>query len=684
MRFPRLFALSGLLACLAAPAMALDEVERLETGEADQEGVSLYGQSSPDDTPLTEWRRHPLNLNTADKKTLRRLPGMDEPLLREILMRRPFSNWEEVESLPAVSSAATNAFHPYVRVGAPGIRPAFAGDVSFRARAVRPPGASVQNADPAFQHNTHLYQRTRVRYERKVQAGWLVKRGVPGPALSLGELTRYGVVKYAAQLREYGPATNLTVGNYALNAGQGLVFYDGLGEFVRPVKVKTTGASLDYTSGANSYLRGAALETRWGPLDAWVFASSKKLDVEIATDTGRVTQDLNDLREDASEPQDAVDALAQNTLTETLAGGRLAWRFPSKSMVGVTAYQGRYDRVVDPDRTTFAYGHVFRGDRATLVSSDFDFFLQRLNIFGEAARSYSSGPGLPSRQAEAWTVTPLIVARPFNFWLSLFAYDPFFFTRHGKGISFEVVGAPEELTTNQKGAQAGIDYRGRRLKGRVNYTLATFPEPLNTGSGNSTGALQASQGRKVYGEGTWSATSQLDVSASGQSTAQDTFQSLTVGAPKQQAERQADKFRGQLTWRPDRRLRFITRYEEKSQRLRGGPGARGHLLMGDVTFKPWAGTMFNARMYVFESPNADLTTGVEEIWNNVVYARLAGGMQDLRGAPGTRFYLIVKQSLGRSLDFWFKFDQTNRQIRYGPPTASRHGLHAQLDYRWGM
>jgi hypothetical protein len=91
------------------------------------------------------------------------------------------------------------------------------------------------------------------------------------------------------------------------------------------------------------------------------------------------------------------------------------------------------------------------------------------------------------------------------------------------------------------------------------------------------------------------------------------------------------------------------------------------------------------RYYIFNSPEAYLTTGVEEIWSGVPYYQFAGGMNSLRGTPGTRFVLTVKERVGKSLTFWMKYDLNRRpgNSSLGKVNASRHGFHLQGDYAWG-
>ncbi|HNC75545.1 MAG TPA: hypothetical protein PK362_11760 [Elusimicrobiota bacterium] len=158
---------------------------------------------------------------------------------------------------------------------APG--PEFSGDVRVRAREVLPPGSTYEAAPPELQHNVYFYQRTRAAWG-PVGAGWLAKRASVGPALSLDNLREYGTLKGSVDLKETGPLRRAVAGNYTLAFGQGLLFYDGFGEYVRPVQVKDNGPRPDYTSGTNDYLRGAAGRASFGPVGLDLFVSEKPLE----------------------------------------------------------------------------------------------------------------------------------------------------------------------------------------------------------------------------------------------------------------------------------------------------------------------------------------------------------------------------------------------------------------------
>ncbi len=563
----------------------------------------------------------------------------------------------------------------------------FSGDMRVRLRNVNPRGSSILSAPPEAGENTYLYHRTRLRGGSHVQAGWLLRRPGAGPPVTVASLGDRHMTKSSLELSRLGPLEKCIAGNYTLSYGQGLLFYDGLGELIRPVKVKTVGSEPDFTSSFNSYLRGAALELRFGRMGISFFASDRPLDLRVDPVTGRVAQDLDSLRAFTG---DGYVPEGKNILAvhERLAGARAELLFGQKQKMGMTAYGSRYDRAIDPNGDAFASAQSFRGNRNDMAGVDWDLFTGLLNLFGEAGLSRPSGEGANETASRAVTATPLLDLNPWKIWLSFYDYDPDFFTRHGQGVAF----LPDS-TRNQRGGSAGLQYQGPRFEGEANYGAVSFPESLGGGDGSL--PVASSAGREIFLRGTWALTRELALTLRTFITEEDRLGTPVPDGVMLTTRQRTVRNRGELSWRSEAaglRFRYETREEEN---VDDGSRAVGQLLMGDAFYKPTEGLTLKARFYAFDSPDANLTTGVEEIWDGVIYNRLAGAMNDLRGAPGTRFYLIVEQKIGKSWNLWLKYDVNRRESRFFSAGSSRadreqsafgavrQGFHLQLDCKWG-
>ncbi|HOW28169.1 MAG TPA: helix-hairpin-helix domain-containing protein [Elusimicrobiota bacterium] len=667
-----------------------------------EEGFSMDTPVKGDEDALQELAVNPLDINLATVDDWLELPMIDKTLARKLVSerraRKKFKNVQELLTVPGMTPAILAKIKPYIARSAVGKTPAFSGDLRLRMRNVNPRGSTFLGSSPEFQNNTYLYNRVRMKFGQQSQAGWLTKRASVGASATPEHVQRVWAFKYSIQETDVAGLDKVIVGNYTLCHGQGLIFYDGLGEYVRPAKVKGRGAKQDFTSGSNDYLKGAVVDSRLGPFDTQFFISQKELDMPVNKADGTISMDLYTLRDIMGDVQDADGLVNNDTVSERLYGGRISYRLAKNTTVGFTGYESHYSRVIDPTGTTYADSHVFRGNKNIIQGFDFDTSYRSLNLFGEMAESHSSGPNVKDQSGKAWTMTPMFRLTPFMLWISLFDYDAEFFTRHGKGVSYAIVGSPEQLTDNQKGSVVGFEYTGSKYKNRTNYYMATFPRAL--GSEGSSKPLQESQGRQIYFENFYSVTKPFELYFRYQRSEQDAnlpvySNGINTGIRRQALE-DVQKYRYQVTWRPSQTVRYRARYETRFEDYPGtNERQTGHLLMGDVLVKPTRTLSINGRMYFFHSNGATVTSGVEEIWNKVVYYRLAGAMNTLTGTPGNRFYLIVKQAVDKDIDVWFKFD-VNRKPRDlstiqssvsnqqdKAMSAAKYGFHAQLDYRWG-
>ncbi|MBK8575669.1 MAG: hypothetical protein IPN90_08330 [Elusimicrobia bacterium] len=563
-----------------------------------------------------------------------------------------------------------------------GAGPAFSGDVRVRAREVLPKGSTYQAAPPELQHNVYFYQRTRMALG-SVGGGYLIKRPSVGPTLSLDNLREFGTLKASVELKETGPVDRMVAGNYTMVFGQGLLFYDGFGEFVRPIEVKDKGPRPDYTSGANDYLRGAAGRLAVGPVGLDFFTSEKPLDFPLNSD-GTVNANLDDLHEGTGDVQTVNGIINNNSVTERLAGGRAAWENGPFQM-GVSGYQLHFTRPFNPVDTQYADARAFRGDTLGLLGVDFRLKKQEWQWMGEVARSRASGPGTLRPGGPAWTATALWGAGRSHFWLGLFDYDTDFISPHGKGLSFGVSGGPESLPRNQRGGVLGGEWVKGVWSGRANATLAQFPEAL--GNGTNTAPLAPSQGRYLLADQRWAVEKDVEFRLMFQERVEDKYLPDPASGVRRQVSQGTQKWRGAVSWEPTRKVRWTLRHDLRLERTPAlDKKASGRMWVADAQFTPRPGTRIKVRTYFFNSPEAYLTTGPEEIWDGVVYDRLAGNLGNLRGSPGTRMYLIAGQEWG-PLRFWGKYEVTNRPApsegRAEVSAPARRAWHIQVDGRWG-
>lgn len=549
------------------------------------------------------------------------------------------------------------------------------GDVRLRLREVRPPGATYDSAPGPLRHD--LYFLSRVRWRRgPVAAGAMAKRAAVGPALSYDNLNRYGTFKAAVEWNQGSLAA--VAGNYALCFGQGLLFYDGFGEVVRPIAVRERAPASDFSSAPRDGFRGAAL--RWHP-EGWaidVFGSEKTHALSLGAD-GRVNENIDDFHETGGDIQTESAYENPRSVTERLAGARLGQGRAGDFRWGATAARLTYNRPFNPENDQFADARAFRGDRLALWGADVEIPWGDGRLLGEAAASRPGGDGGRGKNGFG-TVWVLLQKGPrVQRWLSWFDYDADFVTPHGKGLALAVAGGPESRPRNQTGVTGGGEIHAARWKARANAVVARFPE--SRGNGTDSGPLTASSGRYAFLDQEWKVLPDTE-GRLWLSDAREEKREEDAGGFSRTVPVGVRRARGELRWKASPFWTWGLRGDLREER-REGTVFRGRMTVWEAIHRPSDRAFFRARVYFFNAREVDLSTGLEEIWPGVVYPRLAGNTGDLRGAPGTRWVLWWARRETKTGGWWVKTDWTDRPAGADGAGDRRWAWHFQWDERWG-
>lgn len=549
-------------------------------------------------------------------------------------------------------------------------------ETRWRLREVRPVGSTYLSAPPELRHN--LYFLSRVQMGRgPVHAGLLAKRAAVGPALSWQNLADRGVLKGSLSWGEKNERFRAVVGHFAESFGQGLLLYDGFGEFVRPFEVRDRGPRPDTSTGVNDNLRGAAARWTGGRWTLEALGSDKPLDFPLNPD-GTVNANLDDLHETSGDVQTATALGNDDNVRERVMGARIRWGTPSTG-VAVNGLAVSYSREFNPAAGNYADARAFRGKGVDVWSVDGRWENGTAAGFGEFARSRTSA----GMAGAAWLAGVRAGSVSRRGWTVVFDYDPTYFSPHGKAVAFAVSGAPQNRPRNQRGAAMGGEGRVGAWEGRFQVTTVHFPAAV--GNGSDGGPLFPSRGRFALVDQTWDAGGGKTVRLSFQDRREEKRED--VGGFSRTVTENTQRARLALAWKVSARWSWGLRYDERRERIPALPERRrGSLWAVDAGFAPDRRTVVKGRVYLFDSPEAYLTTGPEEIWDGVVYDRLAGNLGQLRGTPGTRLYLIARRDWG-GLRLWAKWEVTRRaadaEDRVDDGDLARHAWHLQVETRWG-
>jgi len=177
------------------------------------------------------------------------------------------------------------------------------------------------------------------------------------------------------------------VGDYILNFGQGLGLWTSLAyskgsEAVDVIKKKNFNVDSYRSTNEVQFFRGAATNVEYKNYNFFFFYSNNYFDASIDTTLNEVSSIYFDGYHRTISEQNR-----KNSGMEQLLGGRVFADYGFLRL-GATYWTSKFSKPVTPDDSSKQL-YNFAGDKANMVSVDYDVVYKNFNLFGEFARSQS-------------------------------------------------------------------------------------------------------------------------------------------------------------------------------------------------------------------------------------------------------------------------------------------------------
>lgn len=359
---------------------------------------------------MTDLLEHPLNINTASKEQLLRIPFLNEILADNILEYRKksgnFISLSELTSVTGISRDLAERISGFIFAGVESVQnrqPSISsGNLQHQLlmkswRGFPRPAGYLPRGDkpPAYAGSPmKLYARFLLRSNRDFQAGFTGDSD-PGELFFKG-INKYGFDFYSAHvsIRVNDLIPRVIIGDFGVRSGQGLVLWQGfsMGKSSEVLQVSRPPAQLSpYTSSdENFFFRGAAATLRHKNLQAILFFSSKNADGNLMEDEeGNISfssLQTSGYHRTVSEMED------KNSVRHGIAGlvGGISLR---KVYFGCNflAERFRYPLI----RAGQPYQKfLFRGSENFNASFDYRYISGKYQFFGELAMSASGGTAM--------------------------------------------------------------------------------------------------------------------------------------------------------------------------------------------------------------------------------------------------------------------------------------------------
>jgi hypothetical protein len=368
---------------------------------------------------LSNYYDNPINLNSASKEELEQLLLLSDIQINELLVYR-----EKMGSLKTIyellefqfwSNQTVENILPFVKISKLDEEKKKAtlsemlkdmkSEAMFRwIRGIEEKAAYADVTDEEREQSNsyywgspdRLYSRFRFRYKTSLSMGITMEKD-PGEQI-FGQTQPKGFDFYSAHVFYSGKkfVRKIAVGDYHFEMGQGLAFWSGyaFGKTADALLIRKNGRGLSPYASVDEtrFLRGAAAELGVKNWSLTVFASQKYVNGNIAEITDSLEGDearlassinLSGLHRTTSE------LTRKNSLQETILGSYLKYQTRSLQF-GFGAVQQMYDVPLERDLRPYNQ-FEFRGNQLLNVSADYSYVLKNLNVFGEIARSSTSG-----------------------------------------------------------------------------------------------------------------------------------------------------------------------------------------------------------------------------------------------------------------------------------------------------
>ncbi len=360
---------------------------------------------------LAVYKDNPLNLNTADERTLRESRLLNDIQILDLLRYRreigPLLAVPELQSIPSFDLETIRRLRPFVtvdrRIDDLAVRPADLLRDGKRELFIRwsrigerqegyrrgPEDGNFYLGDP-----NQYYMRFRHRYSNKFSFGFTAEKDRGEPFFESPNergFDYYSAHLYVRDLNETIRAVAL--GDYAINLGQGLLLFTGFGygKSIFVTSIKRSGRTVrPYTSvNEAAFMRGAAATFGLTEnLELSLFASSRNRDANLVqpdtSEVGDFLPFITSLDEDGLHrtPAEIAD---RNALRLNSFGGNL--RFDGRNFhVGLNSIYYLLDKPLQlTDRPYNLF--YFRGDQLLNASVDYSYIWRNLHFFGETAYS---------------------------------------------------------------------------------------------------------------------------------------------------------------------------------------------------------------------------------------------------------------------------------------------------------
>lgn len=471
--------ISAIILSLISSSKLFAQLDTLEIPIDNQlENVIEETIGDAEDTQLNEiiedLIQNPVEINEATINDLTRIPFIDQFLAQNIIKYRTSYGFiytlTEIKSVEGMTEELFDRIAPFLYVDRtkfanfstqneipereyrPFIKKTY--NVNFRQRYFQTfPRRKGYETGAYYNSPFKLYNRLTADYSKKYYVSFLTEKDP-------GEKSFYDFVSGSLFIKDFLIFKKFVVGDYALEFGQGLAMWRQIGfakgaDAVYPIKKKASGIEQYKSTDENQFFRGIAFSTQLKNFEFTFFYSANTFDARIDTINNIITSTPLD-----GYHRNTNELARKNSESEKLFGSHISYNFLS-NQIGFTFYQSKFSKPISPN----SYFKNFEGT-FNYISTDFNFFYERLNLFGEISKdknnNFATLVGLQSS-----------ISRNLSFVTLYRNYPAEYINLHGYGF-----GERNGPTNNETGFYLGIKHLNRFGTFNIYFDQFKFFYPL--------------------------------------------------------------------------------------------------------------------------------------------------------------------------------------------------------------
>jgi hypothetical protein len=599
---------------------------------------------------LEQFRKNPINLNTADADELKRLRIVTDLQIENLISYRnifgKFINIYELQAVPAWDVNTIHKLLPFITIAIPlsleeeAGRRFRDGDHSLLLRI-----SQVLEKSDGFDKSTsgtkyigspqRILFRYRYTYKNLLQYG-LVGDKDAGEQFFKGAQNK-GFDFYSLHFfaRKIGIIQSLALGDFTVNMGQGLIQWQDLAfkKSADVMGVKRQSSILrPYNSAGEFYFhRGAGITIQRGRLEVTALASIRKLSANFVADTVNNEDFISSfLTSGYHRTNSEIDD--RNNLTQTAFGGNITYR-GNRWHIGINGIYYNFSLPVQKRDEPYNL-YAISGKNWYNFSVDYSYTYKNLHFFGEAAADKNFNKAFINGllvSVDPW-VDISFVQRTINT-----AYQSI------NGNAF----TENTYPTNETGFYAGITIRPASA-----WRLDAYGD-INKFPWLKYLVDAPSYGRDFLAQLTYTPNKQVEIytkfrneTKQGNQSDNTTVTNYLVASPRQ-------NWRLQVSYKLNTAIALRNRVELLWYDNKGVNKETGFLSFVDFIYRPllaaYSGVLrlqyfetggYNSRIYAYE--------------NDVLYNYSIPAFFD----KGFRYYFTLNYDLNKKLSFWVRWAQT--------------------------